>query len=77
MADICDQADSAVEAFQREALSRRHKEPEYTGYCLNCNEPTDLPDRWCDTDCREDWEKRTRQELLGPVDDDEQTASDD
>lgn len=29
----------------------------YTGYCLFCDEPVDHPRRWCNAQCRDDWEK--------------------
>jgi len=31
-----------------------------TGYCLECGEPIDLAvegKRWCDKDCRDDWQR--------------------
>lgn len=29
---------------------------EVTGYCLFCNEPVSKPRRWCNAQCRDDWE---------------------
>lgn len=60
MADIIDQANEAADIYTRSSLSwRKHTAPSATGLCLNCD--ADLSDsgrRWCDTDCRDDWEKR-------------------
>ena len=40
-----------------ELRNRRRYEPQPTGECLNCGER--LQDgRWCDADCRHDWELR-------------------
>jgi UDP-3-O-[3-hydroxymyristoyl] N-acetylglucosamine deacetylase/3-hydroxyacyl-[acyl-carrier-protein] dehydratase len=33
-------------------------EAEVTGECLNCYEPVGFGMRWCDKNCREDWQKR-------------------
>lgn len=60
MADPVDRAAALNEYMQEKQLeAARVKGPEVhaTGYCLNCGE--DMPDnqRWCDADCRDDWEK--------------------
>lgn len=34
------------------------KGPEATGHCLNCGEELADGARWCDADCRDDWQKR-------------------
>lgn len=35
--------------------------PPATGRCFNCQEALDDPEtRFCDTDCRDDWQKRQR-----------------
>lgn len=60
MADIIDAANEAADVYNRSSLTwRRTAGPTATGLCLNCD--ADLSDsgrRWCDTDCRDDWEKR-------------------
>ena len=62
MADILDDADRAAEAFHREALSRRRPAgPPSTGVCLNCEAPLPEPHRFCDGDCRDDFEHRNAQ----------------
>lgn len=61
MADIIDRASEVEELERRAALSRRQPNgPAATGHCLNCETP--MPDgrRWCDADCRDDWEKERR-----------------
>jgi hypothetical protein len=32
--------------------------PVGNGLCLNCAEPVDGTERWCDSDCRNDWQSR-------------------
>lgn len=57
MPDPADLADLSIDAATKAALSFRHKVPEFTGYCLNCDEP--LEDRrFCDADCRDEFDKR-------------------
>ncbi len=60
-----DAADEAQDlADQIEELKRKHQikptlDAEPTGYCLNCGNPDILKGtRWCDKDCRQDWERR-------------------
>jgi hypothetical protein len=59
MADILDQADEAQEAFMRSALS--HVPPPTTppgiGLCINCGVAVEGDARWCDDECRDDWQK--------------------
>jgi len=33
------------------------KECQETGFCAFCSEPVDLGDRWCDENCRDDWQR--------------------
>lgn len=59
MADIIDNANDAADVFFRSALSSKAKEgPPATGYCHNCEEKIEFPNRWCDEDCRADWARR-------------------
>lgn len=59
--DIIDQANAAAEVFHREAITRRQPEgPPATGYCLNCDAHLAPKQRWCNLDCRADWEKTER-----------------
>lgn len=51
--------DATTEFHRRIALSKRQAEgPQAVGYCLECGEPLAAGLRWCDADCRDDWEKR-------------------
>lgn len=38
------------------AQAKVNSGPQPTGNCLHCGEPVE--NRWCDADCRDDWEKR-------------------
>lgn len=57
---ISDPSDLATERerLYREAALRARKPmgPKPSGFCLNCGEPVRPPRRWCDKDCRDDWE---------------------
>lgn len=60
MADNVDQAAERTELILSVGLAYRKPEPPVaSGRCLNCGEL--LPEsgsRWCDADCKFDWEKR-------------------
>lgn len=57
-----DDADFTAERMARELerllAVRKAAGPAPTGHCLNCGEPLRDPLRWCDPDCRDDWERR-------------------
>lgn len=58
MADIIDDANDLAEFHLQSALNNKAPEgPGHTGFCLNCDEPLSFPERWCDSDCREDWDR--------------------
>jgi len=56
-----DEADFSAERMQRELdhllRLRSASGPTATGRCLSCGAPLREPLRWCDTDCRDDWER--------------------
>ena len=55
--DIFDRATEPEEQDRARALAHRHPTgPAATGQCLNCDHP--LPDglRWCDAECRDEWQ---------------------
>ena len=68
--DEIERAQLETEKFLATSLHKHQqkqaKQPgaQATGYCLNCEEPlTQSPQqsrapRWCDADCRDDWEQR-------------------
>lgn len=57
--DEVDIANENAENLLRLQLSARKPVPEQTGLCLNCDEPT--AGRFCDVDCRHDFERRNRE----------------
>lgn len=59
MADVADQAADYQEKMIAEAIKLRKQQPIGTGFCNNCFEPIDVG-RFCDCDCRDDFEKRNR-----------------
>lgn len=38
-------------------VSKKKNGPKATGRCLNCDAPLSDDHRWCDLNCRDDWEK--------------------
>lgn len=58
---MADEIDITAERLERElaALVERQarRGPSPTGRCLWCGEPADDGRRWCDADCRDDWER--------------------
>lgn len=58
MADEADRADEQAEQTLRAALLRRLPAgPDATGLCLWCGIEVAFGVRWCDRDCRDDWER--------------------
>jgi hypothetical protein len=56
MSDFCDDASAVSDLYLEIALSNRQKDgPRPTGFCLNCTEALPQGERFCDTDCRDDW----------------------
>lgn len=47
-----------LELTIKAALSAKPKALPYTGLCYNCSESMAPGNRFCDTDCRDDYEKR-------------------
>ena len=61
MADIVDLGNDRAEEMLQDALNTRKREhlpPK--GRCYNCDESVPVPHRFCDADCRDDWEKRNK-----------------
>lgn len=75
MADEVDLAGEFQEQFIADSLQRQLnaqvKIPRITGHCLNCEEKINKDSRWCDTDCRDDWQRnedsRRRKIGIAPV----------
>ena len=56
-----DDADRAQRDMDFLATTRekpKDKEVEETGFCLFCGEPLPKGHRWCDSACRDAWEKQ-------------------
>lgn len=58
MADDADRAQQHIDAELAHLVARRRAEaPAATGFCLHCGAVVDPPRRWCDADCRDDWQR--------------------
>ena len=58
-ADLSDLASQHEQMFLDAALTKRKPlGPTPCGHCFNCEAPLPPADRWCDADCRADWEQR-------------------
>ena len=57
-----DEIDLVQENMARESLIKpaKKKELKYKGTCYNCDESVSFPARFCDVDCREDYELREK-----------------
>lgn len=59
MTDISDQA-TIIEEQERESCLRKAREQrnglQPTGFCYYCTEPVAEDRRFCDSDCRDQWE---------------------
>ncbi|MDR3087856.1 MAG: hypothetical protein LBU45_07920 [Azoarcus sp.] len=57
MSDIADIAQRKIEMIAAADLAKRKpRGPEPIGACHYCGEPLQPGRRWCDADCRDDWE---------------------
>lgn len=58
MSDIIDDANEAADIFLASALTKRQDPgPFPTGHCHFCGEAVPPGHRWCDADCRDDWQR--------------------
>lgn len=65
MSDIVDNANDSAErdlqlAIRAARCSNGLEIPDATGLCFNCGEDVSPVQRWCDDDCRDDWQTRRR-----------------
>lgn len=68
MPDLLDDADRATEAFHREAMSNRAPEgPPADGFCHNCGANIGPDHRWCNIECRDDWQARAAREPIRAI----------
>jgi len=58
--DEADAADLTQEQALTAALRRRHATLPAVGQCYSCAEPVADGARFCDADCRQDWERAER-----------------
>lgn len=58
MSDPLEAASAITEMMLQESLAKRKKVPEKTGFCLECEEPTE--GAFCSKECREEHELRQR-----------------
>lgn len=63
MADFLEDAEATSNLILEEALRRKAKVPEKTGFCLACEEPTE--GAFCSKECREDYERIARLKAIG------------
>jgi hypothetical protein len=57
MADEADRAEDSIDAMLNAAINKRHEAgPKATGRCLWCGVKLPPGRRWCDAECRDDWE---------------------
>lgn len=57
MSDEADLADTQEQAYLAAALARRQATIPAVGQCYSCGEPVEGNLRFCDHECREDWER--------------------
>jgi hypothetical protein len=61
--DIADKAQAVSDMFLCLNLAGAHRPapmPEATGECLFCGQPVVDGRRWCDVECRNDWEREAQ-----------------
>lgn len=59
MSDPADKADLEIEQQLKNGIEQARHENRLPpkGECYNCGEPLPAPQRWCDSDCRDDFER--------------------
>ena len=57
--DKASDLEQTVRDFAIERVRSQSKIFEPTGFCLNCREPISKSKRFCNIDCRDDFQKRT------------------
>jgi hypothetical protein len=62
LSDPLEEAALITEMMLQESLSKRAKVPEKTGFCLECEEPTE--GAFCSKECREDHEAREKINII-------------
>lgn len=62
MSDPLDEAARVTDMLVQEAMRKRVKVPEKTGFCFTCEEPT--AGAFCCKECREDYERMTKMKAI-------------
>jgi len=63
--DFVDRSNDVAQVYLAESLAWRKPEVAAPGgQCLNCGADTEPSARWCDADCRDDWERLTPQQRV-------------
>lgn len=61
MADVFEQAAEREQRDRELSLKQRMQEgPKPAGKCLHCDAPLAGSMRWCDADCRDEWQRRQK-----------------
>jgi hypothetical protein len=61
MADVVDRANDLVEMTLENCIKKvtaKASIPKGIGICIECGEPVEGERRWCDVDCRDDWQRQ-------------------
>lgn len=62
-----DQIEAALEAALAEAQHQTGKGLPFTGACYNCREDVVFPRRFCDDECRDDYQHRLKMRKIAGV----------
>lgn len=61
MREVMDESDMGTlreeQAREIAVAVRKQEGPAFSGCCALCGDPVDAPRRWCDADCRDQWER--------------------
>ncbi len=64
MTDVVDEAQEVTEAFIAQSLrNRKTLTIPFSGVCLSCEEPVEGQRRFCDSECRADWENELKRKF--------------
>ena len=63
--DFADEAQMLTESHLEKSLrSRKTLTIPFSGRCLSCEEPVDGERRFCDSECRSDWEDALKRKFI-------------
>ena len=58
--DVVDRAQQDMDFYASHRVEEHRPEHRATGGCLYCGEPVPPGERWCDKECRDEWEKEEK-----------------